>query len=127
MRGKGESMIRRVTATIGLCALLALGASSVGAAGRGPTVEQLLNAGWSCPFVAPEPTPLLHCLAPGVDLAAAPPYFNLLVFDATGAFLGSEAVLRADLYHGQPCPQAISGEFHPTPFGYFACHHFEAP
>lgn len=56
----------------------------------------------------------------------------ILVFDDwgdEGTFLGTELLLRADLYAGQPCPQdeplfLPAGE---TGLGtdYWACHHYD--
>ncbi len=50
-----------------------------------------------------------------------------MVFDSTGTtFHGTELLIRADLYQGQPCPQDNLDEFESVLDGaYFACHHFD--
>ena len=40
-------------------------------------------------------------------------------------FLGTELLLRADIYENgePPCPQEGTAHWHPLDFGYYACHH----
>ncbi len=49
------------------------------------------------------------------------PSIPVLVFGADGSFRGTEPLIRANLYTGQPCPQ---DEVLHLPFGYVACHHY---
>ena len=51
----------------------------------------------------------------------------LQVFKPDGTFAGTELLLRADLYAGQPCPQDSLPTWDLLPFsgGYYACHHFD--
>ena len=118
---------------------VAVGAA-VALAGSGPSPGQLSDSGWTC-FLPPAPGEVVHCSPPGVG-APQPngrPTYTLLVFDTTdpGSFdaglLGTELLVRADLYDGRPCPQdphddpstaEVERGYLPLPFGYFACHHF---
>jgi len=92
------------------------------AAADSVTPAQLTAAGWTCihPLRAPA---LVLCAPPGTGLPPLPgsatfadrlPSYELLVFEsATGAFLGTEHLLRPDIYQqGQPsCPQQLGGQF----------------
>jgi hypothetical protein len=92
------------------------------AAADGVTPAQLTAAGWTCihPLRAPA---LVLCAPPGTGLPPLPgsatfadrlPSYELLVFEsATGAFLGTEFLLRPDIYQqGQPpCPQQPGGQY----------------
>ncbi len=87
-----------------------------------------------------------HCVAPGVlatsggpsepsinwecddsaDPLCAEANYGAVVFapPAGTHFAGSENLIRADLYAGQPCPRGTSG-FVTLPFGeYHYCHHY---
>jgi len=105
-----------IAAAVG--ALMAAGPASA----AGVTPARLTAAGWTCiqPRLFPE---LLLCAPPGVGLpplAGTPgfgdraPSYEFLVFGfATGAQLGTEHLLRPDIYRqGQPpCPQQPGGQF----------------
>jgi hypothetical protein len=90
--------------------------------GQGVTPDQLSQAGWICIQPRLDPTVLL-CAPPGRGLPPLPgtegfadraPSYEFKVFDfATGAFLGTEHLLRPDIYlHGTPpCPQQPGGEY----------------
>jgi len=106
-----------------------------GAGGPGGTVDQLPD-GWNCNPVVPIAGNYLHCAPPGkpsvADILAGntnAPSIELRVFDFdTGVFAGTESLIRADLYRGQPCPQDNLAEWGllPLPVPYRACHHFDA-
>ncbi len=89
-----------------------------------PTAQQLIDQGWTCTF----PEGRFHCRPPGQPgVLDGPATVDFRVFDATGAtFLGTEHLIRSDLYAGQPCPQSPTGtyEFIPRGPGYYGCHHF---
>jgi hypothetical protein len=102
------------------------------AGGAGPhTLAQAQAAGWDC-------SPLIligghyHCSPPGrpsvADIIAGTdvPSVEHQVFMPDGSFRGTEILIRADLYAGQPCP---TDRWLPVPpFGpveYYACHHFD--
>ena len=106
-------------------ALLLLGLMAGAALASGPSQTQLERAGWDCFDVGPEP----HCVSPSAGffdrVLAGDASIPVLVFGADGSFKGTELLLRADLYAGQPCPQdqvldlqELSG------IPYFACHHY---
>ena len=92
------------------------------AAADGVTPAQLMAAGWTC--IQPHLNPALQLYAPpGLGLPPLPrtpgfasrlPSYEFLVFEfATGAFLGTEHLLRPDIYQqGQPpCPQQPGGQY----------------
>ena len=93
---------------------------------------RLAARGWTC---VPIPMLGVHCFPPGAF--ASSPSISVLVFDtddpndADAAFLGTEILIRADLYAGQPCT-AEGGEYALLPASetgfpadYRACHHYE--
>jgi hypothetical protein len=91
---------------------------------------KLVRAGWSCDVIGE-----VHCFPPATGASSAS--ITVRVFDtsdptATDApFLGTEILIRADLYQGQPCPQDGLDEYHGLDlFGgpeidYYACHHYD--
>lgn len=106
--------------------LLALGLllpfTTAVAQGKGNSPQQLINAGWSCFDV---PGLGVHCMPPGKKFGdrAIP----ILYFDtsdplaAEADFLGTEILIRGDIYNGQPCPQEGASSYHDIG-DYFACH-----
>jgi hypothetical protein len=86
------------------------------------TAEQPSRGGWLCfPITAEH---LIHCAPPGY-LQRRAADVPLLVFDAKGTtFLGTEDLIRNDVYRGQKCPFEGGGPYHRTPKGYVACHQF---
>jgi hypothetical protein len=124
-------------ALIGLLAVLAGLATSGTAASSSSqaTKAQAVAAGWDC---SPNITILgyFHCAAPGspslLDLitgAATPPTLHLNVYDGdTQLLAGTEQLIRADLFRGQPCPEE-GGSWSFLDFAgadYYGCHHFAA-
>ena len=102
--------------------VVATGWSAVSAKADGVTPAQLTAAGWTC--IQPHNNlALLLCAPPGVDLPPLPgspgfadrlPSYEFLAFEfATGAFIGTEHLLRPDIYEqGQPrCPQQSGGQY----------------
>jgi hypothetical protein len=113
----------RRTALVALTvALGAAGATALPAKAEGVTPGQLSAVGWSCIQPRNNPT-LVLCAPPGVGLPPLPgtpgfadraPSYEFLVFEfATGAFIGTQHLLRPDIYeHGKPpCPQQPGGEY----------------
>lgn len=92
------------------------------------TPEKLAKAGWTC-FVPPPFPDRIVCGNPGQGLPPVPPVangrpsYNFFVFDRDGTLRGTEHLIRADLYHGQPCPQ--SAYVFIAPIGYYECQHFK--
>ena len=105
-----------------IAALGAAGATAVAARAEGVTPSQLSAAGWTCiqPRIAPT---LMLCAPPGVGLPPLPgtpgfadraPSYEFLVFEnATGDFIGTQHLLRPDIYERgtPPCPQQPGGEY----------------
>jgi hypothetical protein len=103
-------------------------------AGSGSTADQARAAGWNCNPEVPIAGNYLHCAPPGkpsvADLLAGTnePTIELRVFDfTTEEFAGTESLVRADLYRGQPCNQDGQDQWGllDLPVDYRACHHFE--
>ena len=116
-------------------ALVAAGATAVTAKAEGITTSRLSAAGWTCIQPLLFPTQVL-CVPPGVGLPPLPgtpgfadraPAFDVLVFDyATGAFIGTQHLLRPDIYERgtPPCPQQPRGEYIYNPHNdYWSCLH----
>ncbi len=103
-------------------ALCVVAATAVTAKAEGISPAQLAAAGWSCIQPRLDPTQML-CAPPGVGLPPLPgtpsfenraPSYEFLVFEyATGSFLGTEHLLRPDIYESgtPPCPQQPGGEY----------------
>jgi hypothetical protein len=104
------------------------------------TLTAVHAAGWDCLYVVHA----VHCAAPGVLAKATSgtaETFAVLVFDTmdpasdNAPFLGKEFNVRADLFHGQPCPTDPPSRQYTYlgPGGlelgldYYACHRFDSP
>lgn len=93
--------------------------------GFGNTPYRLAEAGWVCVDV---PMHGVHCQDPHVAQGGV--HVQVKVFDTSDVqskdakFLGTESLIRADHYQGQPCLPG-HGEYFLLPFGYYACHHFD--
>jgi hypothetical protein len=123
---KREAKMHRIP----LLVVAALAASLVAvtpATAEGVTVDQLRNAGWTC-FVPPPFPDRIVCGNPALGLPQPPPdpngrpAYSVFVFDREGNFRGTEHLTRADLFHGQQCPQ--SAWVFIAPIGYYECQHF---
>ena len=95
----------------------------------GVTPADLIARGWECRVPPPYPDRLV-CRAPNqsvpspaVPVDERPPTFNLLVFQDTGAFIGTLIGLRADLYRGQTCGPTGEPYIFRPPIGYYECLH----
>ena len=122
--GSAQRMGCRLRIVAAVAAVVAAGTltEAVPASAGGVIPTQLAAAGWTC--IQPLRFPaLLLCAPPGVGLpplSGTPgfvdraPSYEFLVFGfATGAQLGTEHLLRPDIYRqGQPpCPQQPGGQF----------------
>jgi hypothetical protein len=118
-----------VLAVIAAAAATAFVGIAGGASHR--TLTQAQEAGWDC-------NPLIligghyHCSPPGkpsvADVIAGTDVASVVhqVFGPDGMFAGTEHLIRADLFAGQPCPQDQWLPVPPVgPVQYYACHHFE--
>jgi hypothetical protein len=89
---------------------------------EGVSPSQLTQAGWTCIQPRADLTRLI-CAPPGVGLPPLPgtpgfadraPSYEFLVFEfATGAFIGTQHLLRPDIYERgtPPCPQQPGGQY----------------
>ena len=125
-------MLRRRIAALAICALGAISIATNATGSSSATMAQAQAAGWDC-----NPQVLIvgyfHCAPPGkpsvLDMIQGntdTPSIVLRVFYPSGEFAGTEHLIRADLYQGQPCPQDNLATWDLLPFGYRACHHFDA-
>jgi hypothetical protein len=95
-----------LTAVVGVVAFGSVAAPTAQAGGQSAT--QLAAAGWTC-FTPPPRPDLIACYNPGQGrpLPGNPdpaPTYNVHTFSsASGEFLSTGHLVRADLYRGQPC------------------------
>jgi hypothetical protein len=129
-------MLRRILVlALGLVGAVIVAGVAYSAGGQGGTADQAAASGWNCQPNIPIAGNYLHCASPGkpsvVDLLAGSttaPTLELRVFDfTTHTFAGTESLIRADLYAGQPCKQDGQDTWGllDLPVDYYACHHFE--
>ncbi len=122
-------MSRTVRVSIALVIAVGLAALAVvgGATAKGVTPEQLMAAGWTC--VLDPGAPRTVCGDPGHGRPVpgdpnAPPSYNFKLFTLEDEFIGTSHLIRADLYHGQPCPPTGAPYVFIPPIGYYRCEHF---
>jgi hypothetical protein len=129
----------------------AAGSLVADAPGAGVSPVQLAQAGWTC-FLPPPFNPNVHCAPPGQFEAIASGQARAGMFvafatndlNATSAErLGTERLIRGDLFHGQPCPTDPPGGppgastsppryewswlFPRFGWDYYICHTFDSP
>src|SRR5918995_197371 len=106
--------MRKLITIVGLLGL-ATGVAVAGVQAAGVSPAKLQQAGWSCvnPAGAFPANPNVHCFPPGQleGVVAGTAETALLLAFATGdvnaeeaELLGTERMIRADLFHNQPCP-----------------------
>ena len=95
----------------------------------GATPADLTARGWECRVPPPYPDRIV-CVAPNqsfpspaVPVAQRPPTFTVRVFQDTGAFIGTQIGIRADLYQGQICGPTGEPYIFRPPIGYYECLH----
>ena len=119
-----KRMLMLTTVALVMALMMAVGAGAAGAQGNNPA--HLKEQGWNCYNV---PGLGVHCEPPGGSTSSATTplkvYDTADPADEEARFLGTEILLRPDLYAGQPCPQEGTDEYHLLPFGYYACHHYD--
>ena len=121
LKAEREGEMRTITMTVAALLPIVMAAGSSGVAAAGHTASQMEQAGYFC-FNA-GPANWTHCLNPGL---LGNPAVSVKVFSEDGSeFLGTEQLMRYDIYSGQPCPQddLNQWDFLVEP-PYFACHHF---
>jgi len=122
------STMRKAVALLGLTGALAVGgvAAAPGLA-SGPSPEQLAAAGWTC-FTPPVPGIGVRCFNPAQGRPPIPPLgedgrasYTAMAWNTAGEFEGHVHAIRADLYAGQPCPQAGGLYLFRPLIGYYEC------
>ena len=96
------------------------------------TPSLLVERGWSC-RQPPIPNRIV-CSHPnqGFPTAGNPPpadrpaTFTLLAFDGAGTFIGTQLLIRSDLYNGQRCGPSDAPFILRPPIGYYECVHLGA-
>jgi hypothetical protein len=117
-----------ITTAVTLAALVAVSLLVIApATAEGVTAAQLQARGWDC-FVPPPFPDTIVCGNPAEGLPPIPPgpngraSYSFLLFDrASGDFEGTLHMIRADLYHGQPCPQTGGAYVFNPAIGYYRC------
>ena len=104
-------------------------ASALHRSGGSLSPTDLTNRGWTC--FRPPVGDRIVCSRPnqGFPTVAIPPpadrpaTFTFFFFDAAGRFVGTELLIRTDLYNGQPC-ESTGEPYVFVPFiGYYECVH----
>ena len=121
-------MVRILIATLSAVAAGAAFAAAAASSG-GHTAQQLIDAGWEC--VTP-PGDNVHCTKVIEELGTAPRLTFRVFGVGTGEFLGTEMLVREDVFKGEPCPtDPPSGEYTDLRpilgLPYFACHRYDSP
>lgn len=129
-------MRRAALAACVIAGVLALAVAPAAAGGVSPA--QLQRAGWDC--LIPLPGDDVHCTGPGSlgeVLAGTARTATFLVFDTQdpqsedAPLLGTELIIRSDLFHGQPCPTDPPSEEYTyllplLGLDYWACHRYDS-
>jgi hypothetical protein len=113
-----------LVAVIGIAAFTSASAPTARAANQ--SAEQLAAAGWTC-FTPPPRPDLVACYNPGQGRPIPgnpnpPPAYSVHTFSsASGEFLATTHLIRADLYRGQPCGRGAYTFL--ALIGYYECVH----
>jgi hypothetical protein len=88
----------------------------------------LTKRGWTC-FQPPVPDGRIVCSRPNQGLPAIPApedrpaTFTFFIFDPNGRYVGTELLLRTDLYNGQLCESTGEKYIFAEVIGYYECIH----
>ena len=137
---RARRLFRRLV-LIMIATVLGAAAASATAVPSGVSPAQLRAAGWDC-FNGPRPfNPKIHCSPPGQlerilsEQARSAIFLTFDTEDPTAedaSLLGTERLIRADLFRGQPCP-TDPPSFEYSYLGprlgwdYYICHTFDSP
>jgi hypothetical protein len=120
---------RVISVVLPLCAAVGLFATAgTPAYARGPSIEQFDGRGWTC-FIPPTVPEWVVCYNSGLGRPipgspTPPPSYTFLAFStASGEFLFTGHLIRADVYADQPC--APDGRTYVLRglIGYYECVH----
>jgi hypothetical protein len=127
--------MRRFVIISTIAAAVAMSVGIAGASANRPDWRRLDAQGWDCPVVFDA----VHCAPPGGlarVVSGEAETMTFLVFSTSdGSFLGTELIVRADIFKGQPCPTdppsrrytpLFEGE-HNIGLNYYACHRYDSP
>ena len=95
---------------------------------EGLSPAQLMARGWTCAVPPPRPIrtvcspPHQGLPSPATPVAERDPVYTVLVF-SQGNFLGTQIILREDLYHGQVCRSTGLPYIYRPAIGYYECLH----
>ena len=131
--------MRRLLAALLLALAVSIPAGVASAKGVSPAL--LAAAGWDCILPPPEFNPNVHCAKPGSLAGILSAEAEMVVWLTFGTpdlastnapLLGSERMIRSDLFHGQPCPTdppSFEYSWLVPRFGwdYYICHTFDSP
>jgi hypothetical protein len=123
--------LRRAVGLFGLMGAFAVTGVTAGPGlAQGPSPAQLAEQGWTC-FVPPVPGVGMRCFNPAQGRPPVPPAadarasYSGLAWTPAGEFQGHVHLIRADLYHGQPCAQTGGDPYvFRAAIGYFECNQF---
>lgn len=127
-----ERAMRRTMTMTGLLGVLTTIAAAA-AFSQGVSQGHLEKAGWTC--FKPLPTDNVHCVHPGgltAVVTGEAETMTFLVFSTSdGSFLGTELIVRADVFNGQPCPTDPPGGQYTylkpiLGVDYYACHRYNS-
>ncbi len=126
--------MRRLISISVLAAAVAVVAGATWASAKGPDWTQLDEQGWDCPVVFGA----VHCAPPGglarVGSGEAETMTFLVFSTSDGSFRGTELIVRADIFNGQPCPTDppsrqytyLNAGPHDIGLDYYACHRYDS-
>ena len=88
----------------------------------------LTNRGWTC-FQPPDPDGRIVCSRPNQGVPSIPPpedrpaTFTFFIFTPNNRYVGTELLLRTDLYNGQLCESTGEKYSFVEVIGYYECIH----
>jgi hypothetical protein len=119
---------RAIGALLGMLLILVLvGMATPRVSAQGLTVDQL-DSRWTC-FTPPPRPDLVVCYNHGLgrpsptDPNPPPSFSNIRFSSATGEFLSTGHLIRADLYNGRPCAPGDELYLLLGLLGYYECVH----
>ena len=109
-------------------AVVLVGIAAAPALAKGPSLDQLSSAGWTC-FTPPTVPAWVVCYNAGLgrplinDPDPAATYTFLAFSSSSGDFLFTGHLIRADLYAGQPCAPGAEPYVFRGLIGFYECVH----
>ena len=123
-------MLRSTILVLAIAVAIAVLAGAGSASAHGNSPAKRAAAGWDCFDV---PGLGVHCTPPGAEASSASIALQEFATSDPGdphaPMTSTEILIRADLYHGQPCPTEGHDHYEPLDLDmngsvdYYACHH----